>query len=161
MPNISVGVAVESNTARVTADLKRRIDEVIADTAEAIADGAYARAPRRTGYLASTIGSDATTAWVGANYATYVNYGTRWMAAQPFFSEAVAQDGLTTLRLGLSTILGTPPNLAAHMDDSVFLMGPLKGVPETWPHRDLSPAAILRRQRRRAKLGWGDSRWRA
>lgn len=160
MPEISVEVKSESDTDQLSADLQRRVDEVVADTCEAIADGAFVRAPRRTGYMASTIDHDDNMVWVGADYASYVNYGTRWMAAQPFFSEAVAVNGTTTLRLGLTSIFGTAPSVPLELDDNVYLTGPLKGVPETWPRRDLSAAAILRRQRRRARMGYGDSKFR-
>jgi hypothetical protein len=159
MPEIKVVVHEDSNVSQLTAELKARVDEVVADTCDGIADEAFIRAPKRTGYMASTIDHDDDTVWVGAHYASYVNYGTRWQAAQPFFSEAVAQ-GLIMMRLGLTSIFGHPPSIPVIMDDSVFLMGPLKGVPETWPHRDLSAAAVLRRQKNRAKLGWGDRRWR-
>lgn len=160
MPVVRINVKTESDTDQFTAELQRRVNEVVADTAEAIADGAYLRAPVRTGFLKSSIGHDDESAWANAHYASYVNYGTRWAAAQPFFSEAVAHDGLNTLRLGLTSIFGTPPSLPLAMDDTVYLMGPLRGVPETWPHRDLSPQARLRRQRRRLRLGYGDSRYR-
>jgi len=160
MPDISVRCQLDSGSQRLSDQLKRRIDDVIADTAEAIADGAYMRCPVRTGFLKSSIGHDKDTAFVDARYASYVNYGTRWMAAQPFFSEAVAHDGVITMRLGLTSIFGTSPTIPLGMDDSVFLTGPLKGVPETWPHRDLSPQAIRRRARRRHSLGWSDSIWR-
>ena len=159
MPTISVRCEVTSGTAQLTDELKQRVEEVVADTAEAIADGAYTRAPKRTGFMADSIGYDRERVWVEADYASYVNYGTRWMHAQPFFSEAVAIDGVITMRLGLTSIFGSPPAIPAPMDESVYLMGPLKGIPETWPHRDLSPAAILRRQRRRAKLGYGDRKY--
>lgn len=52
--------------------------------------------PVRTGYLKSTIGksSSATTeimVYVDASYAGYVNFGTRRMKAQPYFTSTVQQ----------------------------------------------------------------------
>jgi len=49
--------------------------------------------PVRTGYLKSTIGSSSTTlameVYVDAPYAGFVNFGTRFQRAQPYFSGPV------------------------------------------------------------------------
>lgn len=59
---------------------------------EVLARAMVSRAPRRTGQMASEIGvtMDADTAKVGsgANYARFVQSGTRFMSAQPFETEA-------------------------------------------------------------------------
>lgn len=57
---------------------------------------ARAKAPVDTGYLRSTIqrerlGERAHRVYVGAHYGIYVNYGTRYQAAQPFWEPAIAQ----------------------------------------------------------------------
>ena len=54
------------------------------------------RVPVRTGYLKSTIGmtsgTDALDLFVTADYAGYVNYGTRRMKARPFFTAVVEEN---------------------------------------------------------------------
>lgn len=55
---------------------------------------AKARAPVRTGYLkksiyARKIGPKAWRVRVGASYGIYVEYGTRYMAAQPYLRPAI------------------------------------------------------------------------
>lgn len=54
------------------------------------------RVPVRTGYLKSTIGmtsgTDALDLFVTADYAGYVNYGTRKMKARPFFTAVVEEN---------------------------------------------------------------------
>jgi hypothetical protein len=156
MPAVRIQVRSESDTNQLIAELQRRVDDVVADAAEAIADGASMRCPVRTGFLKSTIGSAGSEAWVGAHYASYVNYGTRWIKAQPFFSEAVQKDGMITLTLGLTAIFGARPSIPVGIDEAIYLQGPLKGVPGTWPHHGLSERDRLRRQRKRARLGYGD-----
>jgi HK97 gp10 family phage protein len=58
-----------------------------------IVKGAGARTPRRTGRLAASarIATDAQTLTVswGAPYAAYVNFGTRYMRARPFATDAL------------------------------------------------------------------------
>lgn len=55
-----------------------------------------AKAPVRTGYLKSSVnrtlvGPRAHRVTVGAHYGIYVNYGTRYMRAQPFWEPAIRQ----------------------------------------------------------------------
>jgi hypothetical protein len=163
MPEVRMDVKQESDTAALAAELQRRVDEVVAATCEAIADSARNRAPVRTGYLRSSIGHDDHEVWAEAPYASYVNYGTRWMHFNPFFSDAVAHEGMATLTAGLAAIFGHMPTPPLTEDEAVFLTGPLKGVPHTFPYtaqgrRDV--ANYLSRQRNRARLGYGDSKWR-
>lgn len=59
-----------------------------------VKNGAKAKAPVRTGYLKESIASTRTgrKVWkveVGAHYGIYVEYGTRYMAAQPYFRPAI------------------------------------------------------------------------
>lgn len=73
---------------------------------------ARAKAPVRTGHLRSSIkaGKVSDGVWrveAGAHYAVYVEYGTRYMRAQPYFRPAVAEatrmfqaDFRTVLRRG-------------------------------------------------------------
>lgn len=39
----------------------------------------------RTGYMLNSVTSDGETVTVGADYAVYQNYGTRYLPARPFF----------------------------------------------------------------------------
>jgi hypothetical protein len=90
----------------------------------------------------------------------FVNYGTRWMRAQPFLSQAVAVEGVAEMQRQLTRIFGvnyTIPPVADITDPSVYLEGPLKGVPGTWPHHGGGLAESRRRQRNRRALGFGDA----
>lgn len=67
---------------------------IVARTALAIEGGAKSRAPVDTGTLRNSIQSSpsGTSSWVvtvGADYGIYVEYGTRFMAAQPYFTPAI------------------------------------------------------------------------
>ena len=77
--------------ASVEANSKRAVKR----TADKVATTMRRLAPEDTGHLKGSIEtvsvSRAKTAEVrvGAYYAGYVNYGTRYMAAQPFFDNAI------------------------------------------------------------------------
>ena len=64
---------------------------------EVLARDMAARAPRRTGKLASSIvvQSDGDTAHVGSTvpYDRFVQYGTRYVSAQPFETDAADEPG--------------------------------------------------------------------
>lgn len=65
--------------------------------ARGTAASARRRAPVRTGYLRSSIVNEKIDygrhkVTVGARYGAYVEYGTRNMAAQPFFRPAVEEN---------------------------------------------------------------------
>ena len=55
----------------------------------------YSRCPVRTGYLRSTIGLTSSPnsfqIYVGADYASFVNFGTRYMKARPFFTGPIEE----------------------------------------------------------------------
>lgn len=79
--------------------LRERINSIPAglayDFARGVQGEARALAPVRTGHLKRSIkrtrhGHGDHEVVVGAFYGVYVNYGTRYMAAQPFWSQAVA-----------------------------------------------------------------------
>lgn len=82
---------------RVDSTRRRMVDEVekaVERAARNIEGGAKARAPVRTGNLRASISAESTGAmeWtvsVAAEYAAYVNYGTRHTAPNPFFTQAV------------------------------------------------------------------------
>ena len=110
-------------------DLKPQAQDVVKKTADDLAGWAASGAPYQTGFLHDSIyvktwenstygqaGSppgdsyllpevdappDDTTAYVavGANYGAFVNYGTRFMAAEPFWEPAIdtAQGTMDTL----------------------------------------------------------------
>lgn len=58
-------------------------------TADHIAEVARQGAPVRTGFLRDSIRAVGIEVSVGAFYGAWVNYGTRFMAAQPFWDQAV------------------------------------------------------------------------
>jgi hypothetical protein len=94
---------------------------ISSDTARFLEAAAAGGSPVQTGFLASSVysvtpkygstystmgtppgdsyalpeimpdGPDDSVVGVAANYGVYVNYGTRFMSAQPFFDEAVAE----------------------------------------------------------------------
>jgi hypothetical protein len=77
-----------------------------ADVPAAIRDGAYTRAPKRTGEMADSIEDDDGMVVVQKYYGIFVNYGTRYMAAQPFFSMACANEGVRTMQQSLTSMIG-------------------------------------------------------
>lgn len=92
---------------RVLTALARGPEQIQVAVGSAIAKGAQVRAPKRTGYLASSITDDgAGTVTVGAYYGVYVNFGTRYMAAQPFFSQACGIDGVKEMGRQLAGLVG-------------------------------------------------------
>lgn len=72
-------------------------DTLLADIAAQLAADASARAPRRTGALAGSgsitpgqvEGHPARLLTWGVRYALFVNFGTRYMRAQPFATDAL------------------------------------------------------------------------
>lgn len=75
------------------------------NVATSIYKGVRHRCPVRTGYMKSTIQQHGSLVFVGAFYGVYVNYGTRYQHANPFFSESVAIDGLLMMRRQLSILM--------------------------------------------------------
>jgi HK97 gp10 family phage protein len=69
------------------------------ETAQKIVDLAQANAPMRTGFLRDSIhtapgdGEMSSSVIVEAYYAPFVELGTRFMSAEPFFFPAVEQVG--------------------------------------------------------------------
>jgi len=78
---------------RIDASVRVRVQERLQELAEAIKETAQRIAPVRTGYLRSTIFTEAAewTVKVGASapYAAYVEFGTRFMHGRRFLSQAV------------------------------------------------------------------------
>jgi HK97 gp10 family phage protein len=81
-------------------DMIRRVDVNTGHAARTwavnVRDLAKMKAPVRTGYLRDSITSErlGPKHWkvkVGAHYGIYVEYGTRYMAAQPYFRPAIKQ----------------------------------------------------------------------
>jgi len=77
----------------IDASLKARIQQRLQELAESIKETAQRTAPIRTGYLRSTIFTEAAewTVKVGASapYSAYVEFGTRFMQGRRFLSRAV------------------------------------------------------------------------
>lgn len=78
---------------RADASIKVRVQQRLEELAESIKETAQRMAPFRTGYLRSTIFTEAIewTVKVGASapYAAYVEYGTRFIHGRRFLSQAV------------------------------------------------------------------------
>lgn len=77
-------------------NLTERADQVVQKVAHDIEGGAKQRAPVDTGHLRNSIQAQRTgdaeaEVTVGAEYAGYVEYGTRHMAAQPYLTPAAEE----------------------------------------------------------------------
>ena len=88
---------------RADASMKARVQQRLQELAESIKDTAQRIAPVRTGYLRSTIFTEAAewTVKVGASapYAAYVEYGTRFMHGRRFLSQAVEMHRLQLVNI--------------------------------------------------------------
>lgn len=85
-----------NNFPRVKANMVAQADAATAKAAHDIVAGAMRRAPIDTGFLRSSIqamqiGRAHWRVTVGAEYGVYVEYGTRFMGAQPYFFPAIAE----------------------------------------------------------------------
>jgi len=76
-------------------EITKQFHEITGRFATSILSQMNQRVPVRTGYLKSTIASSVspnlTELYVTADYAKFVNYGTRRMAARPFFTGPVEE----------------------------------------------------------------------
>lgn len=97
---VSLDVSVEGTDAistrfRDKADLlSTGLGEALREIAQVIVDAAQANAPVDTGFLRDNIQiqdeSDTSVTVVSqAEYSSFVEFGTRYMAAQPFFEPAI------------------------------------------------------------------------
>ena len=87
---------VKDNRARIKAEVRARLQTIVQDGAEAVAEAARANAPVKTGALRDSIGVTAgegmkRTVGVGVDYAPAVELGTTTRAATPFLSPALEQ----------------------------------------------------------------------
>jgi len=95
---VTVRIAVRVRSDRIPEirrDLRTNAARVVAKAANDIEGQAKSRAPVDTGFLKSSIQGRMITPthWrvtVGASYGAYVEFGTRKMAAQPYFLPAIA-----------------------------------------------------------------------
>ncbi len=101
---MSVEVAVDVEGAeefqaavmRLDVNMQRTVMEQLLAWAEAVQARALDLVPRRTGYLASTIYAIVKD-WVAevgaeADYAAFVEFGTRYMMAQPYLHPAIEEN---------------------------------------------------------------------
>jgi HK97 gp10 family phage protein len=83
---------LRAKLAQVTAEVELASPVATKAGGEVVARAMIVSAPRDTGTLASSIGTETTAegTFVGptVDYARFVEYGTRYMAAQPFAEEA-------------------------------------------------------------------------
>lgn len=80
---------------RIIAGMEQRAGQIVRKTALDLVANMMVNAPIRTGFLRSTIqaqklGRSHWLVTVGAEYGIYVEYGTRFSRAQPFFFPALA-----------------------------------------------------------------------
>lgn len=103
----SIKVTIEDNGLTAVQKAAPGIDNIIAEgSAEAIQTNAISRAAVRTGYMRDHISRTVVGPWffveAEADYSGFVEYGTRYMAAQPFMTpaaeetdyDAICQDAL-------------------------------------------------------------------
>ena len=81
---------------RLDLSMRSRVDETLNREVSSMQVVAQSLAPRRTGYLASTIYAQRTGEWAfklgaKARYAYFVEFGTRFMRARLFLSQALEQ----------------------------------------------------------------------
>src|SRR5262245_54681212 len=118
---VADGLTVDPGAAdRLGASLTRAADALedpsgLTDRiARQVASDAGARTPRRTGALAGSLtvrgatieANPATVLTWGARYGVFVNFGTRYMRAQPFATDALAT-ATSTADTELATWAGT------------------------------------------------------
>ena len=85
---------VYNHFPKIIAGMDDRAAQIVAKTALDIEAGAKVRAPVDTGNLRASIQATkiSKTHWrvtVGADYGIYLEYGTRNMAARPYFTPAI------------------------------------------------------------------------
>ena len=73
----------------VAAELPREFDKIVDKFLTDVEGDATQFAPVRTGHLKNARTREKNRVTWHADYAAYVNFGTRYMAAQPFVSNAV------------------------------------------------------------------------
>ena len=81
---------------RLDLSMRSRVDETLSHEVSSMQVAAQSLAPRRTGYLASTVYAERTGEWAfklgaKARYAYFVEFGTRFMRARLFLSQALEQ----------------------------------------------------------------------
>lgn len=74
--------------------MRNRVDEALNHEVANMRVVAQSLAPKRTGYLASTVYAEKTSEWASklaarAQYAYFVEFGTRFMRARRFLSRAL------------------------------------------------------------------------
>ena len=94
-----VGSDFRLQMERLDASIKTRVQQRLEEIVESIKETAQSLAPVRTGYLRSTVFTEAPAEWtvkVGAKapYSAYIEYGTRYMAGRHFLSNAIEQHHL-------------------------------------------------------------------
>lgn len=85
---------VYNHFPKIVKGMEGKAAQIVAKTALDIEAGAKKRAPVDTGNLRGSIQARkvSDTHWivtVGADYGIYLEYGTRFMAAQPYFAPAI------------------------------------------------------------------------
>lgn len=101
------------------AKMEQRVQDVVYDTAVEVREIAKQLAPKRTGFMAdsiriaNSIAVEELRVVVGADYARFVEFGTRFQASQPFLRPAInsvkgrLRRRLGQIRAGLAKDIGT------------------------------------------------------
>jgi HK97 gp10 family phage protein len=87
---------IVSKLQNISDSLTRNIGAALREGAQLIVDSAQANAPVDTGFLRDSIqvaeeSDTSVTVVAEAEYAAFVEYGTRFMSAQPFFEPAIEE----------------------------------------------------------------------
>ena len=95
---------------RIARELEPRVERLVAKAAHDIEAGAKRRAPVDTGHLknsirAAKVGPMHWVLMVAADYAVYVENGTRFMAAQPFIGPAI-DETMPKFMAAMSRVVG-------------------------------------------------------
>lgn len=85
---------LETLPMRLPRDLSLELDRALVEVGAVVASDAAARAPRRSGRLAESLGVEVVAAGqvevaAGVSYAAFVELGTARMRAQPFLEPAL------------------------------------------------------------------------
>jgi HK97 gp10 family phage protein len=93
MPSKTIVIAAPANQLK---QFRAEVEGIVRKTAFLLEGKAKQLAPVDTGFLRNSITTqklaDATySVAVGAEYGIYVEFGTRWMRAQPYFTPAIEE----------------------------------------------------------------------
>jgi HK97 gp10 family phage protein len=83
---------IKNDFRKIAAELKIAAKAEEAHAAENIAAEARSHAPVQTGRLKASIQAKGNEVYTNVDYSRFVEYGTRYMGAEPFFFRAVERE---------------------------------------------------------------------